>query len=129
MEEFTVEEIIEYHIEIIQESDREEEQGLGGKLLIPGNLDFVVEISKGYSDPFEKAAFILHGLATGHAFIEGNKRIAFLLASLILFRAPERYEIISSPEENNQFVRSIAEGRITKEKVEIWLRSVTKKGC
>ena len=77
MEEFTVEEIIEYHIEIIQESDREEDQGLGGKLLIPGNLDFVVEISKGYADPFEKAAFILHGLATGHAFIlrgEGAER-------------------------------------------------------
>ncbi len=83
MEEFTVEEIIGYHIEIILESDREEDQGLGGELLIPGNLDFVVAVSKNYSDP--------------------------------------------SPEENTRFVRGVAEGRITKEKVEIWLRSVTKK--
>jgi len=67
MEEFTVEEIIEYHIEIILESDREEDQGPGGKLLIPGNFDFIVEASEGYSDPFERAAFILHGLATGYS--------------------------------------------------------------
>ena len=126
---FTVEEIIRYHIEIILESDRKEDQGFGGKLLIPGNLDFVVEFSSGYSDPFERAAFILHGLVTGHAFVEGNKRIAFLLASIVLVRTPERYEIVSSPEENNRFIRSVAEGRMTKEEVETWLRSVTKKSC
>jgi death-on-curing protein len=129
MEEFTVEEVISYHIEIILASDREEDRGMEGKLLTPGNLYFVVEFSSGYSDPFERAAFILHGLATGHAFIEGNKRIAFQLASLVLLRTPERYETVSSHEENDHFVRAIAEGKKTREEVETWLRSVTKKGC
>jgi len=129
MEEFTVEEVISYHIEIILASDREEDRGMEGKLLTPGNLYFVVEFSSGYSDPFERAAFILHGLATGHAFIEGNKRIAFLLASLVLSRTPERYDIVSSPEENDRFVRDVAEGKKTIKDVEIWLRFVTKKDC
>ncbi len=129
MEEFTVEEVISYHIEIILASDREEDRGMEGKLLTPGNLYFVVEFSSGYSDPFERAAFILHGLATGHAFIEGNKRIAFLLASLVLSRTPERYDIVSSPEENDRFVRDVAEGKTTIKDVEIWLRFVTKKDC
>lgn len=127
MEEFTVEEVIGYHIEIILASDREEDQGQEGRLLTPGNLFFVVEFSSGFSDPFERAAFILHGLATGHAFVAGNKRIAFLLASLVLLRTPERYEIGSSPEENNRFVRDIAEGKTAREEVEAWLRSVTKR--
>ncbi|WP_292729885.1 type II toxin-antitoxin system death-on-curing family toxin [Methanoculleus sp.] len=129
MEEFTVEEIISYHIEIILASDREDDRGMEGKLLTPGNLYFVVEFSSGYSDPFERAAFILHSLAIGHAFIAGNKRIAFQLASLVLLRTPERYETMSSHEENDHFVRAIAEGKKTREEVETWLRSVTKKGC
>lgn len=127
MEEFTVEEVIGYHIEIILASDREEDRGLEGRLLTPGNLDFVVEFSSGFSDPFERAAFILYGLATGHAFVEGNKRIAFLLASLVLLRTPERYEIVSCPEENDRFVRDVAEGKMTRGEVGTWLRSVTKR--
>ncbi len=126
MEEFTVEEVLDYHVEILLASDREEDRGLEGRLLTPGNLDFVIEFSNGFSDPFERAAFILHGLATGHAFVEGNKRIAFLLASLVLLRTPERYEIQSCPEENDRLVRDVAEGKKTREEVETWLRSVTK---
>ncbi|MGC9434941.1 MAG: type II toxin-antitoxin system death-on-curing family toxin [Methanomicrobiales archaeon] len=126
MEEFTIEEVIDYHIEIIRASDRKEDMRLEGRLLTPGNLNYVIEFSNVISDPFERAAFILHGLATGHPFVEGNKRLAFLLASLVLLRTPERYEIVSSPEENDSVVRMVAEGKKTREEVERWLRSVTK---
>ncbi|NLA99788.1 MAG: Fic family protein [Methanomicrobiales archaeon] len=86
MEEFTVEEVIGYQIEIIRASGVEEDQGLEGRLLNPGNLDFVITASNDISDPFKRAAFVLHGLVTGHPFVQGNKRIAFLLAALILLR-------------------------------------------
>lgn len=129
MEEITVEEVIQYHVELMLDSEQVREQGLGGKLLHPGNLNFVIEFSNRYCDPFERAAFILHGLATGHPFIEGNKRIAFMLASYVLLLTSERYVIISSHEENNQFVRAVAEGKKTRQEVETWLRSVTKKEC
>jgi len=128
MEELTFEEIIDYHKEIILASDLQEDRGLGGQLLNTGNLDFIVTFSNNFSDPFEKAAFVLHGLATGHAFVQGNKRIAFLLAALILLRTTERYNIVSSDEENNRFVREVATGTKTREEIGIWLHSVAKKG-
>ena len=117
MEEFTVEEVIGYQIEIIRASGVEEDQGLEGRLLNPGNLDFVITASNDISDPFKRAAFVLHGLVTGHPFVQGNKRIAFLLAALILLRTPERYVITSPDEENNRVVREIAEGRLTREEL------------
>jgi death-on-curing protein len=86
MEEFTVEEVIGFQIEIIRASGIEEDQGLEGRLLNPGNLDFVIAVGNRIPDPFERAAFMLHGIATGHPFVQGNKRIAFLLAALILKR-------------------------------------------
>lgn len=128
MEELTFEEILDYHREIILASNLQEDRGLGGQLLNTGNLDFTVTFSNNFSDPFEKAAFVLHGLATGHAFVQGNKRIAFLLAALILLRTTERYNIVSSDEENNRFVREVTTGSKTREEIRIWLHSVAKKG-
>jgi len=128
MEAFTVEEVIGYQIEIIRASGVEEDRGLEGRLLNPGNLDFVITFSNGMPDPFERAAFVLHGLVTGHPFVQGNKRIAFLLAALILLRTPERYLIASPDEENNSVVREIAEGRRTREDLLAWLHPVAKSG-
>ncbi|MCQ1539406.1 Fic family protein [Methanocalculus taiwanensis] len=127
MEDFTIEEVIGYQIEIILASDLDEDRGLEGLLLNPGNLDFTVTFSNNFPDPFERAAFVLHGLATGHAFVQGNKRVAFLLAALILLRTPERYTLTSSDEENDRFVRDVAEGRKTREDARVWLCSVVKK--
>lgn len=128
MDKFTIEEVIGYQIEIIRASGVEEDRGLEGRLLNPGNLDFVIAFSNGMPDPFERAAFVLHGLVTGHPFVQGNKRIAFLLAALILLRTPERYAIASTDEENNIVVRGIAEGRKTRGDTLAWLHSVAKIG-
>lgn len=126
MEEFTVEEVIGFQIEIIRASGIEEDQGLEGRLLNPGNLDFVIAVGNRIPDPFERAAFMLHGIATGHPFVQGNKRIAFLLAALILKRTPERYIIASSDAENNAFVRDVAGGKKTRKDVLNWLHAVVK---
>lgn len=118
--------VLEYHRRIIAASDLPEDQGTGGLLLTPGNLDFTLDFSTEIVDPFERAAFLLYHIATGHAFVQGNKRIAFLLAALALLRTPERYQIESSPEEINRVVRDIAENRMSREDVASWLRSVAK---
>lgn len=119
--------VLEYHRQIIAASDLPEDQGTGGLLLTPGNLDFALDFSTEIVDPFERAAFLLYHIATGHAFVQGNKRIAFLLAALALLRTPERYRIESSPEEINRVVRDIADDRMSREDVASWLRSVAKK--
>ena len=113
-------------MEIVRASGVEEDRGLEGRFLNPGNLDFVITLSNGMPDPFERAAFVLHGLVTGHPFVQGNKRIAFLLAALILLRTPERYVSVSPDEENNRVVRDIAEGKTTREDVRAWLHPVAK---
>ncbi|MCM2465963.1 type II toxin-antitoxin system death-on-curing family toxin [Methanoculleus oceani] len=128
MEEFTVEEVIGYQVEIIRASGVEEDRGLEGRLLNPGNLDFVIAVGNRIPDPFERAAFMLHGIVTGHPFVQGNKRIAFLLAALILLRTPERYVIASSDAENNAFVRDVAGGDKTRKDVLDWLHVVVKRG-
>jgi death-on-curing protein len=128
MEKFTVGEVIGYHSEIIRASTVEEDRGLEGRLLNPGNLDFVITASNGIPDPFERAAFVLHGLATGHPFVQGNKRIAFLLAALILLRTPARYTIVGSDEENNAFVRAASENQKRREDVLAWLHRVARSG-
>jgi death-on-curing protein len=127
MEEFTIDEVIGFHIELIQASNLEEDRGFGGVLLQRGNLEYVINTSNNIFEPFERAAFILHGLVTGHPFVQGNKRISFILASLSLLRTPERYHIESSGEEIDSFVREIAQGKKTKDDVETWLRINTKK--
>lgn len=127
MEEYTIDEVIEFHIELIQASDREDDQGLGGVLLQRGNLEFVIGVSNDIHEPFERAAFILHGLATGHAFVQGNKRMAFMLAALILIRTPERYHIACQEEEIDTFVRDVAQGNKTRDGVRAWLRKYSKK--
>ncbi len=127
MEEFTFEEVVRYQIAIILASDNDEDRGLEGKLLNPGNLDFALSFCIQYSNPFDRAAYILHSLATGHPFVQGNKRIAFLLAALILLRTAERYVIMSSDIVNNRFVRDVAQGIKTQKDVKDWLISITKK--
>lgn len=121
MEEYTVDEVIEFHIELLQSGSRDDDQGLGGVLLQSGNLEFVLGVSNDISEPFERAAFILHGLATGHAFVQGNKRIAFMLAALVLLRMPEQYHIGCQEEEVDTFVREVAQGKKTRDDVRAWL--------
>ncbi|WP_406366992.1 type II toxin-antitoxin system death-on-curing family toxin [Streptomyces sp. NBC_01546] len=37
-----------------------------------------------YEDPYEQAAALLHGLATNHPLVDGNKRTAWLAAATFL---------------------------------------------
>ncbi|ACL16694.1 Fic family protein [Methanosphaerula palustris] len=127
MEQLSVEDVIGYQIRLILASDLPEDQGTEGQMINPGNLDFTIDFCNDISEPFERAAYLLYHITTGHPFVSGNKRMAFLLAALVLYRTPEHYQIAGLAEENDRVIRSIAEGLMTQEEIEIWLRSIAQK--
>lgn len=92
-----------------------------------GNLDFAIDFCNDIPEPFERAAYLLYHIATGHPFVSGNKRMAFLPVALVLHRTPEQYQIVGLAEENDRVIRSVAEGLMSQEEIEIWLRSIAKK--
>ncbi|WP_440950786.1 type II toxin-antitoxin system death-on-curing family toxin [Methanosphaerula subterraneus] len=127
MEQLSVEDVIGYQIELILASDLPEDQGTEGQMINPGNLDFAIDFCNDIPEPFKRAAYLLYYVATGHPFVSGNKRMAFLLAALVLYRTPEQYLLDSLDEENDRVIRSVAEGLMTQEEIEIWLCSIAQK--
>jgi death on curing protein len=67
----------------------------------------------------EKAAAILHGVITGHPFLDGNKRTGYALARLLLqdhaldFRCP--------PEESYDMVIQVATGLLDVQGIVKWM--------
>jgi len=78
MEDLTVEKIIEMHDILIN--------GFGGTsgILNRGTLEYLVYKVNREKDPIRKAALILFYIASGHPFVDGNKRTAFVAAENVL---------------------------------------------
>jgi len=123
----TVGKIIEIQTDLISESDCQEDQGTGGILRDRGTLEYLVYQGNGITNIFQKAAWMLHGIATMHPFFQGNKRTAFMVACLILDLLPEPYIIIASDEAINQFVWDVANSQHSLTDVEKWLQTAVKK--
>jgi death-on-curing protein len=73
------------------------------------------------SSIFELAASYSFGLAKNHAFIDGNKRIAFVVATLFLelngfsFNAPESEVVV--------FFENLASGNIAEDELSDWFKT------
>lgn len=67
----------------------------------------------------EKAAAILHGIITGHPFIDGNKRTGYALARLALQDAP--LDIRSPEEETYDMVIQVATGTMDVHGITKWM--------
>lgn len=78
----------------------------GGEDLFPG--------------PVDKAAALMHGIITGHPFIDGNKRTGFALARLVL--QDEGLDIQASQDEKYDLVIRVATGTLDAEGVRSWLQ-------
>ena len=78
----------------------------GGEDLFPG--------------PEDKAAALMHGIITGHPFIDGNKRTGYALARLIL--QDEGLDIQASQEEKYDLVIRVATGELDADGVRSWLQ-------
>ena len=115
--EITAREIIEIHADILRD--------FGGTSGIrdTGTLDYVIYQVNRSRKVIRKSAIILHGIATRHPFVDGNKRTAFVAADNLV--RDQGYLISATDEEVVSFMIEVAEYKHTRESVEAWLKEKT----
>lgn len=70
---------------------------------------------------YEMAAAYLYYLANNHPFVDGNKRIA--LVSALAFLWMNDVEVEADDDELTDLVMGVAEGRVTKAEVAVFLKA------
>ena len=70
---------------------------------------------------FHKAAAIIQSLLINHPFIDGNKRIGYVVMRLILLE--KGWEIIATQDEKYSFVINIASGKMEFNEIANWIQS------
>ncbi len=88
-------------------------------ILNEGTLHYLTEKASHYSDPILMSASLLHGIATMHPFIDGNKRTAFASADMAL--GIHGMRLFASNTAAVSFTLSIARGEKTEEQVKVWI--------
>ena len=81
-----------------------------------------------YGDPSPDlpalAASLAFGLSRNHAFVDANKRTAYV--AFLTFLALNDAEVIASPEDRYLQILSLAQGLISEGEFATWMRSVIK---
>ena len=72
---------------------------------------------------FEKAAAYGYHVCSNHPFIDGNKRVAFVLMDVFLQK--NGWEITAQEEEAYSMMMSLASGRLSKMQLASWLKEHT----
>lgn len=90
-------------------------------ILSDGNIEYLIDRISYESDPIKASAILLHGFTTLHPFIDGNKRIGFLAADILL--QMNEYYLTGDQDEAISFGLEIAQDRISIEETEAWIRS------
>ena len=72
-----------------------------------------------YPSPEAKASAILESIVTNHPFIDGNKRIGYVLMRLILLGAGK--DIEADEEEKYQFIIEVASGKRSFDSILEWI--------
>jgi death-on-curing protein len=78
-----------------------------------------------YPSPIEKAAAFIESLISNHPFLDGNKRIGYVLMRYFLLR--NGYNIVATQSQKFDFVIKIAEGKLHYEQINAWLSDKAKK--
>jgi death on curing protein len=80
-----------------------------------------------YPSLFEKAAALLESLCLNHPFIDGNKRVAYAAAGLLL--ELNGWRLRADADDGEVFMLEVAKGKRGKEEIRIWIEqhSVPKK--
>ena len=74
-----------------------------------------------YPNSIDKASAILESMVINHPFIEGNKRIAYVLMRLILLE--NGVDILASQQEKYKFVIAASQGKCRFEEIKNWIQS------
>ncbi|MBM4169423.1 MAG: type II toxin-antitoxin system death-on-curing family toxin [Ignavibacteria bacterium] len=74
---------------------------------------------------FDKAAAYGYHLCQNHPFIDGNKRVAFVLMDIFL--QENGWEIVAHEEEAFSLMMDLASGKLTKAQLSVWLKEHTTK--
>lgn len=67
------------------------------------------------------AACYAFGLAKNHAFVDGNKRTAYVVARTFLIL--NGFDIMADAEDKYQAIYSLAAGQLTEEQLSAWIES------
>ncbi len=76
-----------------------------------------------YPEPLQKAAALLELLAINHPFVDGNKRIALVLALYLLEELG--FQLTADHEARYQLVIDVANGKLRFEVIVAWLHEHT----
>lgn len=82
-------------------------------------------LAYGSPDAADLAAAYAYGLARNHGFIDGNKRIGFLVA--VTFLDVNGYEFVGPEEEVIRTMLAVASGEMTEVSLAEWFRRATTK--
>ena len=72
-----------------------------------------------YPSPIEKAAALLESVISNHPFIDGNKRIGYVLMRYFLME--NNLDVKATQTEKYEFVIRIAQGQLSFEQIHTWL--------
>ena len=72
-----------------------------------------------YPSPIEKAAAIGESIIKNHPFIDGNKRMGYVLIRLLLLE--NGFDINAKKMEKYDFIIRLASGKLNKEGIQNWL--------
>lgn len=77
----------------------------------------------GYHRPISrKAAALLHGMATSHGFIDGNKRTAWLVTQVLIVGSGYQLKLRRA-DQIDDVVVAIVEGEMTEDELGEWFKS------